>query len=50
MFTRINLAEAYSPIFKELSPVSLGVLRAALPVDVTNLPLSNYSFGVLFWI
>lgn len=45
---RINLAEAYSPIFKELSPVSLGVLRAALPVDVTNLPLSNYSFGVLF--
>jgi hypothetical protein len=47
-FTRINLAEAYSPIFKELSPVSLGVLRAALPVDVTNLPLSNYSFGVMF--
>lgn len=44
---RINLAEAYSPIFKELSHVSLGVLQAALPVDVTNLPLGNYSFGVL---
>jgi hypothetical protein len=45
--TRINLSEAYSPIFKELSPVSLGVLRSALPIDVTNLPLGNYSFGVL---
>lgn len=44
---RINLAEAYSPIFKELSPVTLGVLQAALPVDLTNLPLGNYSFGVL---
>jgi hypothetical protein len=44
---RINLAEAYAPIFKELSPVSLGVLQAALPIDVTNLPLGNYSFGVL---
>ena len=45
--TRINLAEAYSPIFKEMTPVSLGVLRSALPIDVTNLPLGNYSFGVL---
>ena len=44
---RINLAEAYAPIFKELSPVTLGVLQAALPVDLTNLPLGNYSFGVL---
>lgn len=45
---RVNLSEAYSPIFKELSPVSLGVLQSALRVDVTNLPLGNYSFGVLF--
>lgn len=44
---RINLGEVYAPIFKELSQVSLGVLQAALPVDVTNLPLGNYSFGVM---
>lgn len=44
---RLNLAEAYAPVFKELSPVTLGVLQAALPIDVTNLPLGNYSFGVL---
>ena len=30
-----------------MTPVSLGVLRSALPIDVTNLPLGNYSFGVL---
>lgn len=45
---RVNLSEAYSPIFKELSPVSLGVLQSALRVNVYNIPLGNYSFGVLF--
>ncbi len=45
--TRVNLSEAYSPIFKELSPVTLGVLQSALRVNVTNIPLGNYSFGVL---
>jgi len=46
--TRVNLSEAYSPIFKELSPVTLGVLQSALRVNVTNIPLGNYSFGVMF--
>lgn len=46
--TRVNLSEAYSPTFKELSPVTLGVLQTALKVNVTNIPLANYSFGVLF--
>ena len=46
--TRVNLSEAYSPIFKELSPVTLGVLQSALRVNVTNIPLANYSFGVMF--
>lgn len=45
---RVNLSEAYSPIFKELSPASLGVLQSALRVNVYNIPLGNYSFGVLF--
>ena len=46
--TRVNLSEAYSPIFKELSPVTLGVLQSALRVNVSNIPLGNYSFGVMF--
>ena len=45
---RVNLSEAYSPIFKELSPVTLGVLQSALRVNVSNIPLGNYSFGVMF--
>ena len=43
----VDLSGAYAPTFKELSPVSIGALQAVLPIDVTNLPLPTYQFGLL---
>lgn len=44
---KIDLADIYAPVFKELSPVSIATLQAALPIDLTNCPLGNYTFGML---
>lgn len=44
---QLDLADIYAPIFKQLSPVSFGALQTALPINVTNLPLSDYKFGLL---
>lgn len=43
----IDLADIYAPVFKQLSPVSLGALQAALPINVSAIPPGNYKFGVL---
>lgn len=43
----IDLGEIYAPIFKELSPVSIAMLQAVLPVDLSTVPLGNYKFGIL---
>lgn len=44
---QVDLADVYAPIFKQLTPVSFGALQAALPIDVSTLPLSDYKFGLL---
>lgn len=43
----IDLSEIYAPIFKELSPVSIGVLQSALPLDIASIPIGHYKFGIL---
>lgn len=43
----IDLAEIYAPTFRQLSPVSLGALQAALPINVSAIPSGNYKFGIL---
>ncbi len=43
----IDLSEIYAPVFKQLSPVSLGVLQSALPINISAVPPGNYKFGVL---
>jgi hypothetical protein len=44
---KIDLADIYAPVFKELSPVSVATLQAAIPIDLSNCPLGNYTFGLL---
>ena len=44
---KIDLADIYAPVFKELSPVSIATLQAAIPIDLSNSPLGNYTFGLL---
>ena len=44
---KIDLADIYAPVFKELSPVSIATLQAAIPIDLSNCPLGNYTFGLL---
>jgi hypothetical protein len=44
---KIDLADIYAPVFKELSPVSVATLQAAIPIDLSNSPLGNYTFGLL---
>lgn len=44
---QVNLAEIYAPTFKHLSPVSYGALQAALPINISTLPVSDYKFGLL---
>ena len=44
---KIDLADVYAPIFKELSPVSIATLQAAIPIDLSNSPLGNNTFGLL---
>ena len=44
---KIDLADIYSPIFKELSPVSLATLQAVVPVDLSTCALGSYKFGLL---
>jgi hypothetical protein len=43
----VDLSTAYAPSFKQLSPTSIGALQAVLPMDITNLPLPDYKFGIL---
>jgi len=47
---QIDLAQVYSPTFKEMSPVSLGLLQAALPIDISNVALGSFKFGVLIGV
>ena len=47
---QIDLAQIYAPTFKELSPVSLGLLQAALPIDISNVALGSFKFGVLIGV
>ena len=47
---QIDLGQIYSPTFKELSPVSLGLLQAALPIDISNVALGSFKFGVLIGV
>lgn len=44
----INLADIYSPGFKELSPVTLGLLQAVLPISVSSLIVGDFKFGLLY--
>lgn len=44
---QIDLADIYTPVFKQMSPVSFGALQTALPINVTNVPLSDYKFGLI---
>ena len=44
---KIDLADIYAPVFKELSPVSVATLQAAIPIDLSNSPIGNYTFGLL---
>ena len=44
---QIDLADIYTPTFKQLSPVSFGALQTALPINVTSVPLSDYKFGII---
>lgn len=43
----IDLAEIYAPVFRQLSPVSMGALQAALPMNISLVPSGNYKFGLL---
>jgi hypothetical protein len=43
----IDLGEIYAPQFKELSPVSIAMLQAVLPVDLSAAPIGNFKFGML---
>ena len=47
---QIDLGQIYSPSFKEMSPVSLGLLQAALPIDISNVALGSFKFGVLIGV
>jgi hypothetical protein len=44
---QIDLADIYTPVFKQMSPVSFGALQTALPINVTSVPLSDYKFGLI---
>ena len=46
----IDLGQIYSPTFKEMSPVSLGLLQAALPIDISKVALGSFKFGVLIGV
>lgn len=43
----IDLTEFHAPIFKEISPISLGLLQAAMPINIDNVALGSFKFGVL---
>ena len=45
---RINLADIYAPGFKELSPVSLGLFQAVLPINISALMVADFKFGMLY--
>ena len=44
---RIDLADTYAPVFKQMSPTSFAALQTALPINVSAVPLSDYKFGIL---
>jgi len=46
----LNLADLYSPGFKELSPVTLALLQAVLPVNISSLVVGDFKFGLLYSI
>ena len=46
----IDVASIFAPAFKELSPVSLGLLQAVLPIDLSNVQLGAFKFGVLLGV
>ena len=46
----IDVASIFAPAFKELSPVSLGLLQAVLPIDMSNVQLGTFKFGVLLGV
>lgn len=46
----IDVASVFSPVFKELSPVSLGLLQAAMPIDISSVAIGSFKFGVLLGI
>lgn len=43
----VDLAEVYAPVFKAMNPVSMGVFQTAMPINVSNIPLGTYDFGIL---
>jgi hypothetical protein len=43
----IDVATIFAPVFKELSPVSLGLLQAAMPINISNVAIGSFKFGVL---
>ena len=42
----INLADIFAPHFKELSPISLALLKATIPIDILSIPMESFKFGV----
>lgn len=46
----VDLSDIYSPVFKELSPVSLGLLQSVLPINLQNVALGSFKFGTLIGV
>ena len=44
---QVDLSNIYAPIFKQLSPVSMGLLQSAIPVNISSIPTGHYKFGIL---
>lgn len=42
----LNLADIFAPDFKELSPVSLGLLSTIIPIQVLDVPMESFKFGI----
>lgn len=46
----LNLSDLYSPGFKELSPVTISLLQAVLPINISSLVVGDFKFGLLYSI
>ena len=43
----MRLVEIFAPTFKELSPVTIGLLQCVLPLNISKLTLGDFQFGLL---